>query len=353
MNLIPHFQPAILSKKLLTWYRNNNRQLPWRAAASDIKDPYATWVSEIMLQQTQISTVIPVYQRFMGLFPKVQILAAATEEELRSAVRGLGYYRRFSFLHRAAQKLAQTSPVAWPNTYEDWKDLSGIGPYTAAALSSIVNGEAHMVVDGNVERVFARVFNIQEDVTSIQWKKNFKRAGDRIISKEAPGDYNQAIMELGQLICSPRNPDCHACPISYACKAKKLGTIELAPAPKQRQKFVEEKLSILVPLKNGRIGIGKRAKDAKFLKGIEGFLTFQGDVSKPSRHLGKIKHSITKHKIEANVSVLDLDCKKNTHIETGSLRFFAIGEIEPFLTSNLDRKALKLLVKNSAKLNLL
>ena len=172
---------VFLSAKLESWYRDNARLLPWRRLWAQQKNPWHVWVSEIMLQQTVIKAVLPIYERFLKQFPTHEALAAATTEEVRLAVRGLGYYRRFDALHRACQKLTATGE-GLPRNHEKWLDLPGVGPYTAAAIASITADEPHGVVDGNVERVFCRLLDIRSEPNLPHLKKSFKSFMDHLCS---------------------------------------------------------------------------------------------------------------------------------------------------------------------------
>ncbi len=208
--------PRALAGSLLRWYRANRRVMPWRGHP----DPYAVWVSEIMLQQTQVNTVRPYFDRFMARFPTVAALAAATDDALLKQWEGLGYYTRARNLRKAAQQVLARHGGRLPQTPVELSELPGIGPYTAAAIASICFGVLEPVVDGNVARVFARVWLLSDD-----FSKSAPRAAlvDRlrplIAAADAAGDFNQAMMELGALVCSPRAPHCEACPLHGACAA--------------------------------------------------------------------------------------------------------------------------------------
>lgn len=194
---------------LLTWYDQEGRNLPWR------KDhqPYHVWVSEIMLQQTQVQTVIPYYQRFMDWFPTVAELAAAPEERLLKAWEGLGYYSRVRNMQRCARQLLTDYDGQWPRTAAGLLELTGIGPYTAGAIASIAFNEAVPAVDGNAYRVFSRLLKIDDDVAKPKTRQVFEQAIGRIISKDRPGDFNQAIMDLGSSYMTARQPDSEHSPV--------------------------------------------------------------------------------------------------------------------------------------------
>lgn len=198
---------------LLEWYDCHHRDLPWRRS----RDPYAIWVSEIMLQQTRVAAVAERYQQFLERFPTVHVLASASEDEVLALWSGLGYYRRARMLHKAAQVVVSTAGGLMPKTAEDLRALPGVGAYTAAAIASIAYGEPMAVVDGNVERVLCRFAG---------WNANggharkVEQLAARMLDERRPGDFNQALMELGSTVCLPRNPQCLACPIAPGCKTR-------------------------------------------------------------------------------------------------------------------------------------
>ena len=202
-----------MRRRLLRWYDTQKRDLPWRAS----RDPYTIWVSEIMLQQTRVAVVVERYQAFVKRFPSLMSLALATEDEVLALWSGLGYYRRARMLHKAAQFVAQNYYGSLPRKAEELKELPGIGEYTAGAIASIAHGECVPVVDGNVERVICRLVGWDED------SKLRRRVGDlaaRMVDPARPGDFNQAMMELGALVCLPRGPKCEVCPLTLECNTR-------------------------------------------------------------------------------------------------------------------------------------
>lgn len=215
---------------LLDWYDRNARPLPWRAT----KDPYAILVSEFMLQQTQVSTVIPYFERFMRRFPTVGALAEAGEDEVLAAWKGLGYYRRARNLHRAAQAVVAEYGGELPRTAEELRRLPGVGAYTAAAVASIAFGEPVPVLDGNVLRVMARVLGEERPVDQAPAQRRMREHLSALIPKDRPGDFNQALMELGATLCSPTNPGCGACPVACGCAARAQGDPGRLPVKAKR-----------------------------------------------------------------------------------------------------------------------
>lgn len=219
-----------IAQRLLDWYDQHAAELPWRAS----KDPYRIWLSEIMLQQTQIDTVIPYYTRFLDAYPTVTDLAAASLDEVLKMWEGLGYYSRARNMHRAARQVADERGGKFPTTAEELQSLPGIGPYTAGAVASIAFDEPVPVLDGNVIRVLTRLEGIQDDVTLSSTKSDLWALAAEWVPQQRAGDYNQALMELGQTICRPRNPECTHCPLNERCVAFAAGEQDHYPVKKKR-----------------------------------------------------------------------------------------------------------------------
>ena len=219
-----------LPNKLLEWYDTQAHALPWRGS----RDPYQIWLSEIMLQQTRIAAVEPYYARFLERFPTVQALAAAPLDEVLKTWEGLGYYARARNLHRLAQRLVNEYQGQFPVTAEALQHLPGIGRYTAAALASIAFGERAAVLDGNVIRVLARLLDLPNDVTQPETIAQLWQWAEDLLPAERPGDYNQALMDLGRLVCTPRRPNCQACPLAADCLSRQHGTSAQRPVKKAK-----------------------------------------------------------------------------------------------------------------------
>ncbi len=229
-------------KDLLAWFRQSQRDLPWRHT----KDPYRIWISEIMLQQTRVAAVIPYYERFLERFSNVRALAEAPLEEVLLLWSGLGYYSRARHLQKAAQQIVARHGGEFPNREEDVHALAGIGRYTAAAILSIAFGAKHAVLDGNAARVLARVGAIRGDLReSRRWRGLQKTAAD-FLDSSSPGDWNQAIMELGAMVCTPRAPQCLLCPVAGFCRARQLGLTESLPAKRKKNEAIEISLATAV-----------------------------------------------------------------------------------------------------------
>ncbi|MCC7440735.1 MAG: A/G-specific adenine glycosylase [Bdellovibrionales bacterium] len=224
--------------ELLRWYRENRRLLPWREAPT----PYGVWVSEIMLQQTQVATVIPYYQRFMERFPTVGDLAAGPEAEVLRLWAGLGYYSRARNLQRGARALAGRLErgEGWPQDVEGWLEVPGVGPYTAGAVVSIALNREAAILDGNVERVLSRLQRMVDSGTGKRalWELAAQAVAEARAGGGAPRDFNQALMELGATLCSPRSPKCGACPLAEGCAARAAGDMEAFPPKKPRKEWL-------------------------------------------------------------------------------------------------------------------
>ena len=246
--------PSDFLPPLLDWYDAHKAVLPWRGA-----DAYGVWLSEIMLQQTQIETVIPYYNRFLERYPSIHDLAAAPLDEVLKLWEGLGYYSRARNLHKAAQQISQNFYGNFPNTIEILINLPGIGRYTAGAIASIAFGQQAAVLDGNVIRVFSRWLDLADDVSENRVQKQLWELADKLVPAERAGDYNQALMELGQKICIPRNPHCGECPVQAHCRAFANGTQTERPVKAKKAPTPHYEVAAgLVRREDGRLLIAQR-----------------------------------------------------------------------------------------------
>ncbi len=244
---------AAFRRQLLAWYDEHARDLPWRES----RDPYRVWLSEIMLQQTRVAAVIAHYQEFLRRFPTVEKLAAAREASVLAAWSGLGYYRRARMLHAAAKVVARDHEGKFPETIEGLRELPGIGRYTAAAISSIAFGEPVAVVDGNVERVLQRLLGKR-----LAGEELWEAAGG-LLDPGRPGDFNQAMMELGATVCTPRAPTCLMCPVIELCAARG----EMAGRPKAVRQIKRE-IHYALDCRDGEVFLVQRARDASLMPGM-------------------------------------------------------------------------------------
>ena len=237
--------------------------MPWRGS----KNPYHIWVSEIMLQQTQVYTVIPYYRRWLKRFPTVKKFAEAKLHDVLQEWQGLGYYSRARNLHKAAQKVMRDFDGALPNDLERLRTLPGVGRYTAGAIYSIAfNGDA-AVADGNVKRVLARIFNLQYDIKSSHGERYLWSLAESLLPRGKAGDYNQALMDLGATICKPQNPLCDQCPLKKICEARRLGIQSQRPVTKKKARAPHYDVTAAIISKNGRVLIAQRPAE-KLLGGM-------------------------------------------------------------------------------------
>lgn len=247
---------------LVDWYRRVRRDLPWRRT----RDPYAVWISETMLQQTRVETVIPYYQRFLADLPTVQALAEAPEAEVLALWSGLGYYRRARMLHTAARRVVREHGARLPADAETLRELEGVGRYTAGAVASIAFGQRAALVDGNVARVIARLFAIEDDVRSSAGQARVWEIAERLVAEtEAdPGDWNQALMELGATLCTPGNPSCRECPLAGGCEARARGLQAVLPRARVKRPPAQVHRVMLVVASRETILLARRKPDALF-----------------------------------------------------------------------------------------
>ncbi|WP_029191120.1 A/G-specific adenine glycosylase [Ornithinibacillus scapharcae] len=255
---LQNFNISKFQSDLLDWYEANKRDLPWRKD----QDPYKIWVSEIMLQQTKVDTVIPYFYNFLKKFPTVYDLAAAEEQEVLKAWEGLGYYSRARNLQYAVREVVEQYGGQVPNSPKELEKLKGIGSYTKGAILSIAFNQPEPAVDGNVMRVFSRVMNVDEDIAQPKTKKLFETITREVISHEDPSAFNQAIMDLGATICTPKSPACLICPVKEHCQAFELGVEQQLPIKSKGKKNKKMKyVVLLLRNENGKIAIEKRPEE--------------------------------------------------------------------------------------------
>ena len=302
----------MIGEKLVFWYVKNKRDLPWRKT----KDPYPIWVSEIMLQQTQVKKVIPYYLRFIASFPTLKKLAATSEDEVLKLWSGLGYYRRARNLHKGAQLVLKDFSGKVPVEWNEIRKIPGIGDYTASAILSIAYGKPYPVVDGNVVRVASRIFGLRGDPHSKKFQEKIGAQLQDIIKKYDPSDFNQGMMELGALICAPENPKCLACPLKEKCFAFSKNLQNELPLKATPQK-IENFFKTAVIIKNKDKFLLTLQSNASYLNDMWLFPEIDGkDVSEfQSKYglklnlrskIGKIKHHITFRRMDYTVFEADL-----------------------------------------------
>ena len=331
---------AEVRKQLLDWYAVNRRDLPWRRS----RDPYAIWVSEIMLQQTRVAVVVERYQVFMQRFPTLVSLALAPEEEVLALWSGLGYYRRARMLHKAAQFAADHYQGNLPQTAEELRTLPGIGTYTAAAIASIAHGERVAVVDGNVERVLCRMegWDAAGGKGSGAARRKIEELAGQLVCAERPGDSNQALMELGATVCLPRNPQCLTCPVAATCKTK--GEHKTAPRRRMLSREVAHALCVrsgrLAGQANREVLLEQRAPSLSVMQGMWELPTLK-DADVPEDQLRMVvRHAIMQVNYYVRIRTVFEDDVDGMTVPGGQRRWVPLGEAAGMALTGLARKVL-------------
>lgn len=307
-----------LSPALLEWYDEVRRDLPFRRT----RDPYAIWVSEVMLQQTQVATVVSYFTRWMQLFPNVRALASASEDQVLHAWQGLGYYSRARSLRRAAQAVVERFQGELPRHVDELRSLPGIGPYSAGAIASIAFGERTPVVDGNVVRVLSRLFALRGDPNKATQRREIWERAASLVPSERPGDFNQALMELGATVCTPQSPRCALCPLRRNCRALALGIQEDLPELPKRAEVTEVAMAAALLMVRGRVlvvkleasaprwagmwqfpNLERRAKETAERGAERALRELAGVTAKAERSLTSVKHSVTRYRITLDAVV--------------------------------------------------
>ena len=347
----------LFRKKLLAWFETHRRELPWR----ETEDPYRIWVSEVMLQQTQVKKVLEYYQAFVNRFPNVESLAEAALQDLLKTWEGLGYYARARNLHKAAQTVTEDWGGEIPADYATFRRLPGVGEYIAAAVQSIAFNGPYAVVDGNVKRVLARLFLIEAPSNRSASAKIFQDKADLLLDYNAPGIFNQAMMELGATVCRPQSPTCIVCPVKTTCPAFQTARQEEFPVRQKRKPLPEYHIVAGVVHKENSILITQRKPDG-LLGGLWEFpcgkiqvqetpeqaciRTIRAETNlivEPIEYLTRVKHAYTHFKIVMDV----FDC----HYESGEValneavdyRWITIGQIDQFPFPRSNHKFIPLL----------
>jgi A/G-specific adenine glycosylase len=332
--------------RLLAWYDGARRDLPWRRR----HDPYAVWVSEIMLQQTTVDTVLLYYEGFLARFPDLASLAAASQEQVLAAWSGLGYYRRARNLHAGAQQIAAAGE--WPRDATAWRRLPGVGEYTAAAISSMTGGEVVAVLDGNVERVLSRLLASSGDPKRAATRRPLQETAQSLLVPTRPGDSNQALMELGATVCRPRQPRCAECPLAAECAGRASGTPQDYPPPRRRRASETVRRQAFVVAVDERYLLFQRPAEAPRLAGFWELPWVEGAGGAPALERkyggrwtvghshGRVRHAITHRRFL--VDVLAARWQPAGPAEASPWRWCSSPEIAALATSSLVAKALDL-----------
>jgi A/G-specific adenine glycosylase len=344
---------AQIQKHLLDWYNQYKRDLPWRRT----QDPYAIFVSEMMLQQTQVKTVIPYYSRFLSELPDWRSLANTREEKILKLWEGLGYYRRARNLQAAAKKIIEEFNGQLPQTREEILKLPGVGQYSAGAVLSIAFQKPEPLVDGNVIRVFSRLFVLRGNLKTGENHQKVWEIARSLIPLKRPGDFNQALMELGATLCLSENPQCLLCPLFQFCEAAQRGIQADLPEIPKAAKNVEVPMAALLLVKKNRMLVKKRNENEKWLKGLWEFPSAEGATLEDARQKLEvaykvktekkphkdIRHQITNHKIHLSLLVA---AYKKTIKTTIHLKWVTPAELEELPFSSAQGKLRQWVLKN-------
>ena len=324
-----------LPKALLGWFMHHREALPWRA---EPRDPYAVWVSEVMLQQTQVGAVVPYFSRWMKAFPTLRALAHAPLERVLKQWEGLGYYSRARNLHKAAQAVVEKFKGWLPETPDALRTLPGIGSYSAAAIASLAFGYPALVYDGNVRRVAARLFAVRGQVSENEVRSKL----EPLLPKKTPGAFNEALMELGRRICKPRNPLCGECPIMKFCRAYAAGSVDKFPEAKKKPEVPVVRKAALVIIRRGRFFLYRR-QDREMLGGLWGFplTSLKKAVSATGRRLVPVRHAYSHFRITATPFVI----RDAAFCPPTDGRFCTFEQIKKLPLSMLDHKILEAVLK--------
>lgn len=343
---------------LLDWWDQGHADLPWRRD----RDPYHIWISEIMLQQTQIKTVIPYFERWMANYPTIEMLASASLDDVLKQWEGLGYYSRARNLHATAQRLVAEYGGKLPNSAESLIKLKGIGRYTAGAIASIAFDQPAPILDGNVIRVLSRLVDLPDDTTLTKTKNHLWRLAESVVPEKRPGDFNQALMELGQRVCQPAKPACHICPLRDLCLARARGTQLERPVrpPRKRTPHFDVAAGVIYR-EDGRFLIAQRPLDGllgglwEFPGGkqeegetIEEALVREiqeelGIEIRPKFHVTRVKHAYTHFRITLYAMHATYISGEIQHLGVIDHAWVTLDDLDSYAFANTDRKIIEAL----------
>ncbi|MDX1672082.1 MAG: A/G-specific adenine glycosylase [Balneolaceae bacterium] len=344
---------------MLNWFDRYKRALPWR----DVGDPYLVWISEIMLQQTRVDQAKPYFEHFVKCFPTVEALASADQQEVLKAWEGLGYYSRARNMHEASKTIIEKYDGRLPRSWDKIIELKGVGPYTAAAVLSIAFQKPHAVVDGNVIRVMARYLGIEKDVRKSGVRNTIQEEVDRLIDRDRPGDFNQALMELGATVCTPANPDCEKCPLQEGCVALRTMKTDQLPYKSPAKKVPHHDIAVgIVVNEHQEVLIAQRPEDT-MLGGLWEFpggkqengesipqtirrelkeeLGIAVEVGRPFMSLD---HAYSHFKITLHAYLCRLSEGTPTPRESQQVRWVAIDELEKYPFPKANRRLTRQLI---------
>ncbi len=343
-----------LRRSLRAWYARHARDLPWRRT----RDPYAIWVSEIMLQQTQVATVIPFFHRFLDHFPDIATLAAAEEAAVLRMWEGLGYYRRARSLHAAAQEIVDRHDGQFPTQFEQVLKLSGIGRYTAGAILSFAWDQRHPIVEANTERLYARLIGLRADPKSSESQRQLWDFAEEILPQKQVGQFNQALMELGATVCTPRNSSCLVCPLQSQCVAREHGWQDEIPPTKKKEYEAIDEVAVIVR-RQQRV-LMRQCQQQERWAGLWDFPRFQlagtdavdrgienhiqqstGLVVQAGEKITTIRHTVTRFRI--TLTCHQAQPQKGSRLRSEHHRWVSVSELADLPLSVTGRKIAKLL----------
>lgn len=347
-----------LRSRLLSWYRTHGRDLPWRGT----QEPYSVWVSEVMLQQTRVETVIPYYESFMRRFPALKDLADASFEDVLKAWENLGYYSRARHLHEAARIVVRDLGGRMPRNRGEMIKLPGVGAYTAGAILSIAYGERVPAVDGNVRRVLSRIYALREPLADPAMIARLEQTAARLVPKRDPGRFNQALMDLGATVCTPRRPVCADCPVRHQCRAFESGLQQEIPVKvRRRSSPIRQMTAALIRDRSDRLLLVRRpdrgllaglwglpggevlrgeAPQSAVLRSVLGSLDLRLKILRP---MGLIEHAYTHFRIVLHAFECAPKSPRSSDPDGGKWRWATRPEIETLALARVDRKVLQLL----------
>lgn len=352
-----------LARKLLVWFSQHARDLPWRKT----HDLYAIWLSEVMLQQTQVATVIPYWQRFLARFPDVASLASADERDVLRLWEGLGYYRRARQLLAAAKQIAAEHQATFPTSFAAVRALPGVGRYTAGAILSIGLDQRLPILEANTIRVLSRLTAFEGDPASTAGQKYLWSVAEQILPARACGAFNQSLMELGSEICTPKSPACERCPVAALCSARERDLVEQIPRPAKRMNYEDLTEVAVIIRERGRVLVrhcqpGERWAglwDFPRFSAMDGGVAVEQQVAvqlreligcdvTPGRHLTTIKHGVTRFRITLHCYEAALGTRSARIAAAGNLRWVEIGRLADYPLSVTGRTIARLLCKPAA-----
>jgi A/G-specific adenine glycosylase len=345
--------------RLLAWFGKNARDLPWRRT----RDPYAVWVSEIMLQQTQVETVKQYFERFLKALPDVHALAAAEEQRVLRLWEGLGYYRRARQMHQAAKVIAAEHAGEFPRTAEELRALPGIGRYTAGAIASIAFDEPAPILEANTIRLLCRLLAFREDPAKSAGQQLLWSFAEELLPKKQAGRFNQALMELGSLICTPKSPACASCPVMSLCPTLARGLQEEIPRAKEKKKYEDVHEAAVVIRRRGRVLLRRCAEGERWeglwdfprvaVTAANGHLPASEIGEKIARQIGRpiqlgsllatLKHGVTRFRITLSCYEATSDVRSQAKHATSKTRWVSAGELSTLPLSTTGRKIARLL----------